>query len=108
MADGIESVFGIRNDVPNPGQAEEKEVVEGSEGAVGRESHGEGGQHVGSDRVLLLNISPQKFGSTSKGKLKWQVLGGGRDVNIHKKFVVSSDRRQIVLDNGDRAISLNN
>ena len=90
MAERFESVFSVRNDVPDPGEAEEKEVVEGSERAGGWEGHGEGGQHVGSDGVLLLDVSSQEFSPTSQGELEWEVLGWGRDINIQEEFMVSS------------------
>ena len=76
VADGGESCLGVRQDVPNPRQPKE-EVVEGLEGAGVREGHGEGGQHVGCDRVFLLNISAKIFRSPPEGELEREVLSGG-------------------------------
>ena len=84
-------MFRLRNYVPNSGKAKEKEIVQSFKGAVGREGHGQGSQHVGRDRVLLLDISSKIFCTTSQGKLQGEVLGGRRNVDVEEKFVVSPD-----------------
>ena len=61
---------------------------------------------MGSHGIFLLNSPSKVFGSTSQGKVKWEILGWGRNVNVKVELVVSSDCGQIVLDNGDGAISL--
>ena len=84
-------MFRIRNYVSNSGKAKEKEIVQSLEGAVGRQGHGQCSQHVGSDRVLLLDISSEIFCTPSQGKLQGEVFGGRRNVNVEEKFVVSPD-----------------
>ena len=56
---------------------------------------------MGSHRVFLLNSPSKVFGPTSQGKVKWEILGRGRNVNVEVEFMVSSDCGQIILDNGD-------
>ena len=89
--EGGKNIFGVRDDITNPWKTEKEIVVQGLVGAVGREGHGQVSQHMGSDRIFLLDTPPKVFGPTSKSKLKGKVLGRRRNINIHKKLVVPPD-----------------
>ena len=70
MVEGGKNIFGVRDDITNPWKTEKENVVQGLVGAVGREGHGQGSQHMGSDRIFLLDVPPKVFGPTSENKLK--------------------------------------